>query len=149
MTPRRAIEFIRYHGVALESAKGLEPSLAAKVAGGPISGGWWNHPQSHQIYALTQKIRDSKAVLVCTLCSGRITYIHRRLWPAFIRLARHFPPGSLDRVEEVHTASGRHQRRDIPFPDWVPRPILAAAHSLPVSQARAHLQLWLQRYAKP
>ena len=38
MTLRQALDFIRYHGVVLEGAKGLEPSIAVKVAGEEISG---------------------------------------------------------------------------------------------------------------
>ena len=146
MTPRRAIEFIRHHGVVLESARGLEPSLAAKVTGGPITGSWWGHPQGHDIYELTQKIHDSSAVLICTLARGRVTYIHRRLWPAFVRLAMQFPVGSLDRVDEVHTAAGRHRREVVPFPQWIPAAILAAGKAITESQARVQVAVWLQRY---
>jgi hypothetical protein len=146
VTPREAIAFVRRHGVVLEAAKGLEPSLAAEVAGRPIGGNWWAAPEGHQIFELTQKVRDSKAVLVCTLAKGRITYIHERLWPAFARLAKCFPDGALDAVREVHTSSGQHRRQDVAFPDWVPGPILAAAKSLPESEARAEIETWLQRY---
>ena len=130
MTTRQAIDFIRYHGVVLEAAKGLEPSLAVRIAGGPIRGSWWCHPMVHEIFALTQKVRDSKAVLICTLARGKITYIHRRLWPAFVRMAKKFPSHALDEVQEVHLPSGRHHRDDIPFPDWVPEPVLNSAKRL-------------------
>jgi hypothetical protein len=146
VTPRDAMAFVRRHGVVLEAANGPEPSLAAQIVGEPITGSWWRHPKGHEIYELTQKIRDSKAVLVCTLSRGRITYIHRRLWPAFVRLAGRFPSGALDKVQEVHTASGRHRRQDIGFPDWVPAPTLACAKSLPRSEALGQVQVWLDRY---
>lgn len=146
MTPRDAINFIRYHGVVLEGSKGLEPSLAAKVAGEPISGSWWGHPKGHEIYELTEKVRDSQAVLVCTLAGDKITYIHRRLWPAFVRVADEFQPAALNSVQEIHTSSGRHQRHDVPFPQWVPRPILASAKMLSRVEARAQIEVWLQRY---
>ena len=146
MNPQDAIAFIRRHGVVLEAAKGLEPSLAAKIAGEPITGSWWGHAKGHEIYELMQKVHDSKAVLICTLAKGRITYIHRRLWPAFVRLAWCFSSGALDRVMEVHTPSGRHQRQDIAFPDWVAEPILARGKSLSKSEARGQIQVWLDRY---
>ncbi|MCH8070470.1 MAG: hypothetical protein IIA09_00870 [Proteobacteria bacterium] len=116
MTPRQAMDFIRYHGVVLQSAKGLEPSLAVQIAGGPIRGSWWSHPQGHEIYALIQKIHKSKAVLICTLANGKITYIHRRLWPAFVCMAKAFPAHALDKAVQVHLPSGQHQRQDVPFP---------------------------------
>lgn len=146
MTPRDAITFIRRHGVVLEAAKGLEPSLAAKVTGGPIAGSWWGHSKGHEIYELTQTVHDSSAVLVCTLAKGRITYVHRRLWPAFVRLAKRFPAGALDKVREVHTATGRHQRQDIAFPDWVPATTAAASRSLSEREASSQIDMWLQRY---
>ena len=146
MTARQAIDFIRYHGVVLEAAKGLEPSLAVRIAGGPIRGSWWSHPMGHEIFALTQKVRDSKAVLICTLARGKITYIHRRLWPAFVRMARKFPSHALDKVQEVHLPSGRHHRHYIPFPDWVPEPVLNSAKRLSARDAAAEIQVWLQRY---
>jgi len=146
MTPRQAIAFIRRHGVVLEAAKGLEPSLAAEVAGEPITGSWWGHPKGHEIYELTRTVHSSRAVLVCTLAKGRITYVHKRLWPAFFRLAERFPAGVLAKAQEVHTASGRHQRRDIAFPRWVPAPAIAAARSLSERDARTQIDVWLQRY---
>lgn len=146
MRYNQAINFIRYHGVVLEAAKGLEPSLAARITGSPIRGSWWGHPMGHAIFALTQKIHDSKAVLTCTLAHGKITYIHRRLWPAFVRMAKRFPSQALDKVREVHLPSGRHQRQDIPFPKWVPESILDAAHGLAPQEAAAEIQVWLHRY---
>ena len=146
MTPRQAVDYIRHHGVVLQSARGLEPTLTVKIAGSPIRGSWWGHPKSHQIYALLQKIDDSRAVLTCTLANGKITYIHRRLWPAFVRMAKEFPAHALDKAVQVHLLSGRHQRQDVPFSDWVPEMVLATAKNLSVSNARAEIGVWLQRY---
>ena len=146
MTPRQAMDFIRYHGVVLQSAKGLEPSLAARIVGGPVRGSWWGHPQSHEIYALLQQVDKSKAVLTCPLVGGKITYIHRRLWPAFVKMAKEFPAHALDKALQVHLPSGRHQRQDVPFPDWVPESVLGAAEKLSVGDARVEIDLWLQRY---
>ena len=146
MTARQAMDFIRYHGVVLQSAKGLEPSLAARIVGGPVRGSWWGHPQNHEIYALLQQVDKSKAVLTCPLVGGKITYIHRRLWPAFVKMAKEFPAHALDKALQVHLPSGRHQRQDVPFPDWVPVSVLGAAGKLSVGDARAEIDLWLQRY---
>ena len=146
MTPRQVMDFIRYHGVVLQSAKGLEPSLAARIAGGPIHGSWWGHPMSHEIFALMQNVHESKAAVVCTLARGKITYIHRHLWPAFVRMARRFPGHALDKVHEVHLPSGRHQRQDIPFPDWVPESVLNSAKRISAQDAAAEIHVWLQRY---
>jgi hypothetical protein len=139
------MRFLRNHGVVLESAKGQEPSLAECIAGAPITGSWWSHPASHEIYDITQRIRHSRAVLVCGL-AGRVTYIHRRLWPQFIRLAKRFPSGALDQIREVHLRSGRHQRQDVAFPEWVPIKVMDASRSISVREAASEIQIWLDRY---
>ena len=146
MTPKQLLDFIRYHGVVLEAAKGLEPSLVERVIGERVKGSWWGHPKGHEIYALTQKVHGSKTVLICTLAKGRITYIHRRLWPYFIRMVHKFPPHTLDKVREIHMQNGRHLREDILFPEWVPRDVGELAKSLTVSQAEREISKWIKRY---
>jgi hypothetical protein len=116
VTPRQAAAFVRKHGVVLESAAGPVPSLAVAIAGGPIRGNWWSHPRSHEIFELTQAIRGHDDVLVCRLVNGKVTFVHRRLWPALVCAAKRFPRGHLAQVHEVHTASGRHVAKDVPFP---------------------------------
>ena len=130
MTAQQALAFIRKHGVVLETAQGPVPSLAAVIAGGPVRGNWWGHPKSHEIFAVTRAIRDSKDVLVCRLIQGKVTFIHRRLWPALVRAAGRLPSHRLAQVREVHTSSGRHVTTEIPFPEWVPPRVRAAASGL-------------------
>ena len=146
MTLKQASDFIRYHGVVLESARGDEPSLVQRVTGETIKGSWWGHPKGNEIYALTQKIHDSRAVLICILAKGRITYVHRRLWPSFVRLAKRFPQHALDKVREVHLASGRHKRQDIPFPEWVPADVARSSKVLSAREAEQQIFVWLNRY---
>jgi len=146
VTLKQALDFIRYYGVVLEAAKGYEPNFAERVAGERINGSWWGHPKGHAIYELTQRIHDSKAVLICTLAKGRITYVHRRLWPFFIHQAKKFPERSLDKVREVHLPSGRHKREDIPFPEWVPADVLELTKKVSVKEAEKQISTWLARY---
>jgi hypothetical protein len=146
VTRDQAIGFIRRSGVVLESARGDEPSLAARISGGPIRGSWWSHPKGHQIFEMTQQVRASKVVLVCSLAGGRITYVHRRLWPHFIRMAHRLPPRALDRIVEVHLPGGRHKRQDEPFPDWVPGEVLRLSRAIAEAQAIGEIGPWLDRY---
>jgi hypothetical protein len=143
MTSRQALAFIRKHGVVLEAAQGPVPSLAAVIAGGPVGRSWWSHPKSGEIFAVTRAIRDSEDVLVCRLVKGKVTFVHRRLWPALVRAADHFPPERLSRVREVHTSSGRHATTEVPFPDWVPPSVRAAARSLSEEAALAECSAYL------
>jgi hypothetical protein len=137
MTLRQALAFIRTHGVVLEAAHGPVPSVAEAIAGEPVRGSWWSHPKSHEIFAVTRAIRDSDDVLVCRLIKGKITFVHRRLWPALVRAAGRLPSDCLSQVREGHTKSGRHVTREVPFPDWVPSTVLAAARSLTEESALA------------
>jgi hypothetical protein len=40
---------------------------------------------------VTRAVRDSDDVLVCRLIKGKITFVHRRLWPALVRAAGRLP----------------------------------------------------------
>ena len=142
MTPRQAITFVRKHGVVLESAAGPVPSLAQALVGEPISGSWWAHPRSHEIFETTRVVRESDEILVCRLVDGKITYIHRRLWPALVRAAKRFPRKRLAQVHEIHTESGRHITREVAFPKWVPREVVLAASRLGEDAAVSELGTW-------
>jgi hypothetical protein len=142
MDPEEAISLIARHGVILASAKGPVPSLAAIVVGEPIKGSWWAHPQSHRIFSIFESIAESPDILVCRLVEGKVTYVHRRLWPALIRAAEAFPAGNLARVAQEHTAAGHHIKRETPFPDWADADSKATAQSLSEPDALAALGDW-------
>ena len=144
MTTDEALEFVRQHGVVLESARGPVPSLAATVVGGPLEGNWWGHPRGHQIFGLTRALRDSADVLVCRLVDGKITYVHRRLWSALARLADQLDADRLAVVREVHTAQGKHRVDVVAFDAWLPADVRLAAKRLSVSDAAAALGGGLQ-----
>jgi hypothetical protein len=74
---------------------------------------------------------------------GKITYIHRRLWPALVRLARRFSKERLAAVKEVHTPSGKHKLLITPFPKWVPRGILRVAQKITEKEAASQLAVLL------
>jgi hypothetical protein len=138
-TAEEALAFVRRHGVVLASAKGTAPRLTEAIAGEAIAGSWWAHPKSHHIFS----ILDSDQVLVCRLVGGKITLVHRRLWPSLVRLAKCFTPEQLAQVREEHTPSGRHVSRLVPFPDWVPADVSAQAGAVEEQQALAALGAWI------
>lgn len=139
MTPHQAVAFVRKHGVVLEAAAGAVPSLVEAIAGAPIRGSWWAHPRSREIFELTRAVRDSHDILVCRLVDGKITYVHRRLWPSLIRAAERIPPKRLAQVNEIHTASGRHVTEEVAFPTWVPDDVSVKASKLSEEQAVLNL----------
>ncbi len=142
MTSRGALAFIRRHGVVLEGAHGPVPTLAEAVVGAPIRGSWWGHAKGHEIFWLTRAVRDSRDVLVCRLIAGKVTYVHRRLWSALVRLAGRFSRDDLAALHEVHTRRGRHKLRVVPFPRWVPADVKRRARRFSEAEARAALGPW-------
>ncbi|HUA79437.1 MAG TPA: hypothetical protein VL997_03625 [Dyella sp.] len=131
--------FVHEHGIVLTAARGSAPRLSEAIAGEPIKGSWWAHPKSHQIFAILQKLAESPDILVCRFVDGKVTLVHRRLWPALVRLADRFEPARLAQVHEEHTAKGRHETREVPFPEWVPAAVLDEAKQLSAEQALAML----------
>ena len=125
--------------MVLESARGPLPNLAEWIAGEPIRGSWWTHPASHEIFAAIQQVRDSRSVVVTRVVNGKITLIHRRVWPALVRVAARLPRDRLAAVHEEHTASGAHEKTETPFPDWVPHEISAEASALTLEAALQRL----------
>lgn len=142
MTAAEALAFVKEHGVVLVSAKGPVPRLTEAIAGGPIKGSWWGHSKSHQIFAILEVVTESEDVLVCRLVEGKITLVHRRLWPALVRVAARFPPKRISKVRQEHTASGRHVNKEVPFPEWVPAQVRKQAGSIGEEEALAALGEW-------
>jgi hypothetical protein len=143
-TAEDALAFVREHGVVLASAKGIAPRLTEAIVGEPIKGSWWAHPKSHKIYAILGAVTESDQVLVCRLIGGKITLVHRRLWPSLVRLADRFTPEQLAQVQEEHTSSGRHVSRDVTFPRWVPPEVLTQARAVDEQRALAIFGPWVQ-----
>jgi hypothetical protein len=140
---RDALAFVRKHGIVLASAKGSAPRLTEAIAGEPIKGSWWSHPQGRRIFSILSAVTESEDVLVCRLIDGKITLVHRRLWPALVRLSKHFAPEQLAQVREEHTASGRHVSHSIPFPRWVPTEVAKQARTIDEPEALAVFGAWV------
>jgi hypothetical protein len=141
MTPKQALSFVKINGIVLESGRGPVPSLAQAIAGKPIRGNWWAHPKGNMIFLCSRAIRNSKDVLVCRLIGGKITYIHRRLWPALLRLADRLDADRLAAIREIHTASGKHKIEVTGFREWIPSDVIQAAAKLTAEEAATLLPI--------
>jgi hypothetical protein len=128
--------------VVLASAKGPVPRLTEAIIDEPIKGSWWAHPRSQQIFAVLQAVADSEEVLVCRVVNGKVTFIHRRLWPALVRVASRFAAAQIAQIHEEHTVSGRHVTREVPFPQWVPPVVLKHAKKMTEKEALDALGPW-------
>src|SRR5262245_19810117 len=144
MTAKQAVAWVKKCGIAVESARASVPNLAQLIAGESLRGSWWAHPKGNDIFLLSRAIRRSPEVLVCRLVDGKITYVHRRLWPALVVLAGRFSRQRLAAVKEVHTRAGEHELLVTPFPDWVPEEVVQAAQKLSEKEAASQLTRVLQ-----
>jgi len=113
--------FVEKHGIVMVSAHhAVVPSLAAAVVGERIRGSWWAHPRSHDIFRALSTLEAADQVVFTRLVDGKVTLIHRRLWPALAALAPRIGRARLARVVQEHTPSGKHVTHETPFPDWLP-----------------------------
>ena len=149
LRPRFSVEdamaFVRKRGVVLVAAKGSEPSLVEAIVGRSFKGSWWALAERKHVYHTLRAVSESEEVLVCRLVDGKITLVHRRLWPALARLAGRFAPERIARVRNEHTASGRHASHAMPFPAWLPSAVVAEAEALGEDEAVAAFGAWLPR----
>ena len=117
------VAFVAKHGIVMASARhAAVPSLAAAIAGEPIRGSWWGHPRGQEIFEALNRLADHADVAFTRLVDGKVTLVHRRLWPALAALVASgtLAPGRVAKVEQEHTASGKHVSRTIPFSRWLP-----------------------------
>jgi hypothetical protein len=83
----RALEVLEREGLLLLQDPAL-PSLAALVAGGPVRGSWWGHPRGGEIFLAARALQEHRDATAAKLVSGKITFVHRRLWPQLVAMGR-------------------------------------------------------------
>ncbi len=83
---RKVLSQLNKHGFILLSDSKL-PNITTFVAGQPIRGSWWGHPKGHDIFRVVCQIAEHPDVAVTKLISGKITFVHRKLWPALLAIA--------------------------------------------------------------
>ncbi|MFN0250504.1 MAG: hypothetical protein ACKV2T_26725 [Kofleriaceae bacterium] len=141
---KKWLDFVEKHGVVLASAKGPVPSLAEQIAGEPIIGSWWSHAKGKEIFEVLSAVDEDVDVRCFKLVDGKVTFVHRRVWPALVRLARDgvFAAARVESVHQEHTETGEHRNFNVPFPEWVPEDVAQAADAMSTDTARAELGTW-------
>ncbi|MFL6246070.1 MAG: hypothetical protein ACJ74H_08605 [Thermoanaerobaculia bacterium] len=80
---RRAVE---EHGLLLLQDKSAL-DIVGMLAGEKLSTSWWGHAAGQTIFACLDRLDDDPDVIATRLVGRKITYVHRRLWPAFLAMA--------------------------------------------------------------
>jgi hypothetical protein len=118
---RRIIEELQSSGLLLESDAAL-PSVASLVAQEPIRGSWWAHPRGHDIFQANEQLATHPDVIACKLISGKITYVHRSLWPALFAVAHSREAWQLSRISpSARSLLSRVMRHEIVRTDRLPK----------------------------
>ncbi len=84
-TPQDALELLRRDRVLTLTPAGRLRSLVGEIAG-EVRGSWWGHPQGGLIYSIATALEDSPEVLGAKLVRGKVTFVHRALWPQLVRV---------------------------------------------------------------
>ena len=139
---------LRKRGLLLMQDKKIA-SVVTIMAGEPVKGSWWSHPRAHEMFRALGKLGEDPDVLTTRLIAGKVTYVHRRLWPSFLAVAtsgdawqernlgkkpdkRMLQERLLVFAAEVHTESGKHEvkmqswdawakKHDVKIPRLTPR----------------------------
>jgi len=77
------------------------PSVAALVAGEAISGSWWSHPRGKQIFAQLEALTEHPDILCVKLLDAKLTFVHRRLWPGLLSIARAREPWQMAKLSKA------------------------------------------------
>lgn len=56
------------------------PSLTAIVAGRPVKGSWWGHPDGNLMYNLSNELLDSPEILAIKFINKKITFLPKNQW---------------------------------------------------------------------
>lgn len=62
------------------------PSLTSIVAGQPVKGSWWGHPQGNRMYNVCNELMNQPDVLVMKLINKKVTFIHQQLWDDLVAI---------------------------------------------------------------
>jgi hypothetical protein len=116
----RALGALQEHGWLMLS-DGTLPSVTTLVAGTPIRGSWWGHPQGPEIYRVSGALGTHPDAVLARLVSGKVTFVHKKLWPALVAMAVCGEPwqtdalsGSARRLLDVVTGEGRLRTDELP-----------------------------------
>jgi hypothetical protein len=82
----RVLGELEERGILLVTDPAL-PSVTGIVAGEAVTGSWWTHPRSQEMYAVLSSLEAEQGVLVVKLIEGKQTLVHRKLWPQLLALA--------------------------------------------------------------
>lgn len=91
------LEHLERHGWMLLA--GVEAwTLTTHISGDAIHGSWWGHDAGPRIYEISIRLGEHRDVESFRLVDKKVTFVHRRLWPAVVAVGSSRDPWQLDMV---------------------------------------------------
>jgi len=84
---KRVLAALEEHGLLLVQDHEL-PNVVTQVTGDKPRSSWWSHPQGRLVFAVLSRLAEHEDVLFTKLLAGKVTLVHRRLWPSLLTVAR-------------------------------------------------------------
>lgn len=110
---QRVLAGLKQHRLLLQTDAHL-PNVCALVTGAHVSGSWWAHAQSHEIFRVNGALAEHSDVLVTKLVSGKITFVDRTLWSELVTIGRAREPWQLERLtRDARSLLAQVDRADI------------------------------------
>ena len=78
---------LQANGFLLESDPKL-PSVCSLITGAPLRGSWWSDPHAQTIFQVNELLEDHEDVLITKLVSGKVTFVHRKIWAEVVTIGR-------------------------------------------------------------
>jgi hypothetical protein len=93
--------------------------LVDEIAGEHVKGSWWGHKAGKAIFNIASELEDHDDVLSAKLLVGKVTFVHRALWPSMLRVVTDDAWRKraaknkqakllLVHLRQEHSASGKH-----------------------------------------
>jgi hypothetical protein len=83
---RQLVSVLRDRGLLLLQDRKLENAVRI-LAGETVPGSWWSHPEAASMYETLERVGTHPDVLIAKLVGGKVTFVHRGLWPALLAVA--------------------------------------------------------------
>lgn len=119
-----ALQTLRRLGLLLETDARL-PSVASLIAGEPVSGSWWSHAFAQKIFTTLGQFADHRDVMFTKLISGKVTLVHRKLWPEIFAIGTARAPWQMNGLSksarnllEMIDEQGSLRTDQIAWPKW-------------------------------
>ena len=82
----KVLRAVEQNGLLMQADSEL-PSVVTLLVGEPVHGSWWGHPMGDAIHIVNTHLKEHRDIIAAHLVSRKVTFIHRRAWPALFGVA--------------------------------------------------------------